>query len=213
MTVDGRITGYDGETLVIEASFPSVYLMGKRRIETCEIILNDGRTISTDQRKKIFATIRDISLWSGHDPEYLRQHLTWDFRSVDGRGPFSLSDTDVTTAREFLTYLINFCLEHDIPTRDSLLSRTDDLEAYLYDCLWHRKCAICGKPADLHHVETVGMGRDRRSITHLGMLAEALCREHHKEAHKIGQETFDQKYHIFGTKLDALLVARLQPNK
>ena len=34
MTVDGRITGYDGETLVIEASFPSVYLMGKRRIET-----------------------------------------------------------------------------------------------------------------------------------------------------------------------------------
>jgi len=213
MIIDGRITNYDGETLTIEAPFSEAYLLSRRRIETCEIVLGDGRTIRADQRKKIFATIRDISLWSGHDPEYLRQYLTWDFRSIDGRGAFSLSDTDITTAREFLTYLIDFCLLHGIPTQESLKDRTDDPEAYIYSCLWHRKCAICGRSADIHHVDTVGMGRSRGNIVHVGMVAEPLCRAHHQEAHKIGQETFDAKYHISGISLDVMLCARLMQRR
>ena len=74
-----------------------------------EVRLDDGRTISVDQRRKIFAIIRDISLWSGHEPEELRQYLEWDFCSRAMREWFSLSDCDMTTAREFIAYLISFC--------------------------------------------------------------------------------------------------------
>lgn len=34
-----------------------------------------------------------------------------------------------------------------------------------------RKCAVCGRRAELHHVDRVGMGRDRREICHIGMQA------------------------------------------
>ena len=53
-----------------------------------------------------FCIIRDISLWSGQEPEELRLYLEWDFCSRCLREWFSLSDCDMTTAREFITYLI-----------------------------------------------------------------------------------------------------------
>ena len=81
----------------------------------------------------------DIAVWSGHEPEYLRKFLTWDFRSIDGRKHFSLSDVDITTAKEFITYLIEFCFWHNVPTRETLLDRTDDISKYLYLCLEHKK--------------------------------------------------------------------------
>ena len=35
-------------------------------------------------------------------------------------------------------------------------------------------------------------------IIHEGMKVLPLCREHHTEAHQIGQLTFNDKYHISG---------------
>ncbi|MDQ4679658.1 putative HNHc nuclease, partial [Stenotrophomonas maltophilia group sp. RNC7] len=43
----------------------------KGGIVQAELRLDDGRTISADQRKKIYATIKDISLHTGHMPEEL----------------------------------------------------------------------------------------------------------------------------------------------
>ena len=64
--------------------------IAKKHIGSVEIRLNDGRTISNDQRKKVFAIIRDIAIWSGHDPEYLRSFLTWDYCMRSGQEYFSL---------------------------------------------------------------------------------------------------------------------------
>lgn len=110
----------------------------------------------------------------------------------NGIEEFSLSDCDMSTAREFISYILEFAISWGIPLSESAISRTDDIGRYLYFCIEHRVCAICGKRADLHHVDHVGMGRDRKTIIHIGMQAEALCREHHEECHSEGQRTFDE---------------------
>ena len=199
-----KIVGYDGEVLQLK---PLGYIdreLLQKQVDIIEIRLVDGREISAEQRRKIFATVRDIAAWSGHEPEYIRQFTEFDFRLQNGLEPFSLSDCDKSTAREFISYLIEFCFNHGVPTRDTLLNRTDDIGKYLYYCLEHRRCAVCNEKADIHHVTAVGMGRDREQIIHAGMEAIALCRKHHQEAHIKGQAFFNE-YHIYGIKLDKYL--------
>lgn len=205
MTIKGYIYEYDGDTLTIVAPLSDGYVLDKRQITECEIRLDDGRTISNDQRAKIYATMSDIADWTGYHRDEYKAIAKYNFIAKTGCDYFSLSDVDMTTANDFLNYLIDFCLEHDIPTLDSLLDRSPDTSRYLYSCLANRRCAICGKKSELHHSDHVGAGRNRKEIMHLGMRAEALCRIHHTECHTVGQQTFDSKHHIYGIKLDQYL--------
>ena len=148
----------------------------------------------------------------GEEPEELRLYLEWDFCSRCLREWFSLSNCDMTTAREFITYLIQFCFHWGVPTKDSLLTQTDDIGKYLYLCLENRRCAICNQPAEVHHVDRVGMGRDREAIVHIGLNAIALCRRHHEEAHRREKAMFAD-YHIYGIKLDRHLCKVLSLNQ
>lgn len=202
MNIKGYISGYDGQALTIVAPFQDDYILQKREITECEIKLDDGRTISADQRKKIYATMRDISIWSGHVPDEIKALMKYDFIARTGCDYFSLSNVDMTTANEFLNFLIEFCIEQDIPTEDRLLDRSPDIARYLYCCLTNKKCALCGKKAELHHVDAVGAGRNRKEIVHKGMHVLPLCRTHHTEFHNTGKDTFCSKYHVFGIKLD-----------
>lgn len=81
----------------------------------------------------------------------------------------------------------------------------------MYMCLEHRKCAICNKPAEVHHVDRIGIGRDREKVVHVGLRAIALCREHHNEAHIREKELFEENY-IYGIKLDEYLCRCLSLN-
>lgn len=201
MIATAQIVGYDGEVLFVKPLVAIDRELLQKQVESIEIRLTDGREISAEQRKKVFALIRDIADWCGEEPEYIRKFTSFEYRISNGIEPFSLSDCDMSTAREYITYLIDFCFFHGVPTRDTLLNRTDDINKYLYSCLAHRKCAVCNAKADVHHIDAVGMGRNRTKISHLGMEAIALCRLHHQEAHQRGQVFFD-KYHIYGIKLD-----------
>lgn len=203
-----RIIEYDGTNLVVAPNELIDRELTDKEIKMCEIRLDDGRSISAEQRHKIFAIIREISMWSGNEPEYIRMYMTWDFCCKYGCDMFSLSDVDMTTARHYISYLIDFCFRWDVPTKDTLLNRTDDIDKYLYACLYHKKCIVCNANAELHHVDHVGMGFDREQISHLGLRAEAVCRKHHIEAHNIGQHSFDEKYHIYGIRLDEKLCKR-----
>ena len=143
-------TGYIGETIAnkgfcVFVPFPDTYLLDKRQINDCEVRLNDGRTISADQRKKIYATMRDIADYTGYTPEQVKALWKYDFIAQVGCDYFSLSDVDMTTANEFLNFLIDFCLEWDIPTQDSLLERSPDISRYLYSCIANKRCAVCGQ--------------------------------------------------------------------
>nr|DAK92716.1 MAG TPA: Putative HNHc nuclease [Caudoviricetes sp.] len=205
MTTTGKIVSCEGDTLTVKLSEPLSREISRMESDTVEIRLNDGRSITAEQRRAVFATIRDISLWSGHDPEYLRAFLTWDFCWKSERDPFSLSDCPITTAREFLNYLIDFCLTWSVPTKESLSNRTDDGGRYMYYCIEHAKCAVCNMPGEVHHIDTVGAnGGNRRTIDHRGLRAVCLCRLHHTEAHQNERE-FLEKHHIEPIKLDAYL--------
>lgn len=201
MIATAKIVGYDGEVLRVKPLVAIDRELLQKQVDSIEIRLTDGREISAEQRRKIFALVRDIADWCGEEPEYIRKFTTFEYRISNGIEPFSLSNCDMSTAKEYISYLIDFCFNHCVPTRDTLLNRTDDINKYLYSCLAYRKCAVCNAKADVHHIDTVGMGRDRAEIIHLGMEAIALCGKHHQEAHTRGKAFFDE-YHIYGTKLD-----------
>ena len=214
MITAADVVGYDGRLLILRPDDDILRELIAKNVTRVEISLDDGRLISSDQRKKIFAIIGDIAKWSGHDPEYLRQMLTWDFRSAQDLPAFSLSQrdpsaADVTTARGFIDYLVDFCLFHDVPTSKPMAEYADDVDLYLYRCLEHRRCAVCGRRAEVHHVSRIGMGRDREDIVHTGLLAVALCREHHNAAHR-GEQDFFKVNHIRGIRLDEFLCQRLK---
>lgn len=165
---------------------------------TGELRIDDGRAITADQRKKIFATIADISIYTGYEPEYLRQLITYWFCCVSGEDYFSLSSCSLQIARELITFIIDFALEHGVQLSDLGINRTDDIDKYLWLCLKHKKCAVCGRTGEIHHVDTIGMGANRNTVDDSNYRKICLCRVHHSEAHNIGVKSFSGKYHVYG---------------
>lgn len=190
------------------------YYIAKQECKIADFYLRDGRTLSDEQRRKIFAIIRDIAEYSFDDPEYIRGILSWNFREQYDCDAFSLSTRrdnalSMSQARELISFLLDFCLYNGVPMRQRITDRTDDIANAMYLCLKHRKCAVCGRPADVHHIDSIGMGRDRERVIHKGLKAIALCRIHHTEAHRTGWRDFSEKYHVCGVKLDEYLCRTL----
>lgn len=202
MIAPGRITAYDGEVLTVKVPFYDIEYIKRKSVRNVEVHIEDGRCITADQRKKLYATFNDISEYTGHMPEYIKEFMKYDFIAETGHSFFSLSDVNVSTAKEFLEHVIEFCVIHGIPTKDSLLSRTPDIARYVYRCALEKKCCITGKKAELHHLDAVGMGRKRKDIIHLGMEVIPLSAELHREAHTIGKKSFCEKYHVCGVVAD-----------
>lgn len=202
--VSGKIVGYDERTeqLLIRAPYGNYDRMAKRQYETVEIGLQDGRQISPAQRALANILIREIADWCGDLPEYMRRTMKMAFISTlhenIERNLFSLSDCDMTTARGFITYLIEFIILHEVPTKEPLTKRCEDIGKLVYFCLMNKRCCITHKRAglELHHVDAVGMGRSRNEITHIGMRALPLGAQYHEEAHIMGNTEFMDKYHL-----------------
>jgi len=162
------------------------------------IRLDDGRTITSEQRKKAYATMADIAIYSGNLPEEVKEILKYYYIGSTGEKYFSLSDCSVSTAKDFISYLIDFCLEWNIPLSDTLLNRTDDIDKAVYSSLKHKRCVLCGLEGEIHHFDAIGMGRNRNSFDDSNLKKICLCRMHHTEAHAIGVKTFEEKYHVYG---------------
>ena len=165
----------------------------------------DKRRISAKQRKKAYVLISYIAAWWGYTPvEAMKEMLKLMFvgEAETLRRSFSLSDCDMTTARLFITYLIDFCLLHGVDVGEPLYQLSEDIPRYVWACLMNKRCAVCGRKAELHHVDAVGMGRNRKEICHIGMRALPLCREHHTEIHSVGQEDFLRRYFLEPVKID-----------
>jgi len=175
---------------------------------TGELRIDDGRRITADQRKKIYATLADMASHIGYLPEEWKELAKYYFIARTGSPYISFSDCSITTARNFINFILDFALEHGIPLSDLAVNRTDDINAYLYSCLMHKRCCVCGGKAEIHHEDAVGMGRRRKDIIHLGMRVMALCRKHHTEAHTIGKAAFNAKYHVYGLAADKRICER-----
>lgn len=177
----------DGTDLVV--SVPDLKLgdmFQRKKIRNAEIRFDDGRHISAEQRKKAYATIRDISDWTGYLPEEMKEILKYQHMMRTGDAYFSLSNCSMDTAREFINTILEFALENGIPLSDNAIERTDDIGRYLYYCMLHKKCAICGKDGEIHHEDAIGMGNDRTKVDDSSYKKICLCREHHTLAHSLG---------------------------
>lgn len=200
-TVKGRIIDVDEHgVMTIKARYDDWHTLTKRQYSECLIQMIDGRPLSDKQRKTCYALIRAVSDYTGMglDPtkEYMKlKFLTEDLQQTADK-IFSLSNAPMSLVCAFQRFLVKFVLDWDIPCSFPLLDFVDDVSDYLYACLLNKKCCICGQPADLHHVDHVGAGRDREEIIHEGMEALPICRGHHTIAHSIGEKAFKEKYHI-----------------
>jgi len=203
-TVKGRIVGYDekrGEVL-IRAPYSDWPVMLKRQYKECLVQMVDSRPLSDKQRKACYALIGEISEYTGEGKSPAKERLKIDFLASElgetADRIFSLSNAPMSLVCAFQRYLVRFVVDWDIPTRFSLLDMVDDVSDYIYACLIAKKCCITGQPAELHHVDRVGMGRDRTDILHEGLEALPLSRLMHTEAHTMSDKAFFDKYHLPG---------------
>ena len=211
-------------TAVIKAKIPNIEQALRRGFLKVEIILWDGRRISPEQRRKCYALLGEIAEYTDgirtaetvdEQKRLLKMEFMLKRMEATERRMFSLADCDMSTAREFITYLIDFIIANDIPTRVPLIDNCDDIAAYMYACTMHRKCAVCGKAADIHHCEgsRIGAGVDRAKVHQLGREVLPLCRVHHTELHAMPESEFITKYHLQKVKLDEVLCKRLKFKK
>lgn len=173
-------------------------MLEHKMIRKAELRLDDGRTISAEQRKKAYATIADIADYTGYLPEEQKEWLKFLHRAYTGCDYFSLSNCTMDTAREFINTILEYAIENGIPLSDEAISRTDDIGRYLYFCIMNTKCAVCGRQGEIHHEDAIGMGNDRRKYDDTNNRKICLCREHHTIAHQMGVERFRQMYKVYG---------------
>jgi hypothetical protein len=146
----------------------------------------DSRRITADQRKKIFATIKDIAEYQGELKELIRADLTSSYCEDSGQDYFSLSECSLEIARDFTNYLIEYVLENDIPLTALAIDRTEDINRYLFCCIKYEKCCICGKKAIVYKLN------DNNKM--------ALCDEHHDIARTKGLREFEKVWKVYGIK-------------
>ena len=203
MLISGQVQTNTDSAILIRAVFDKDKLavritkMGGR----CEVRLIDSRWLSAEQRKMIYATIGDIAKWYGDTKANVKTLFKGKFLDVYEEkdfGWFSLSDCSMELAFWFARYLIEFCFEWEVPSKASFLEICDDVEWQMQMALKYKKCAICRKPGEIHHVDAIGMGGNRKHIDDSGHRKICLCRGHHSEAHNIGWPEFKKLYHVKG---------------
>lgn len=165
-----------------------------------QLTFSDNRLISPEQRAKCWILINEIAKWQGertNSPEVeetMKQLAIAEHAEITGH--FSLSNCSVTVARLFIETLLTFCFENDVPFATKVWDAISNDYFAQKKCLEHRECVVCRRRAQYAHVETVGMGMNRKKIDHSKHRFMALCAAHHSEQHTIGINTFIAKYHI-----------------
>lgn len=174
---------------------------GGRFFAYLEPVLKD--TTTDLQRKHYWALIGDISEYTG-DPKWqivLRMKYLYMLVNDKKKEPsMARNAMKSSDARLLIQTIIDYALEHDIPLKKDYLSQME--EKQLFAMTMKRKCWLCGKHADIHHVDSLGAGRNRDTYQHHDKHQYmALCREHHQLVHQMGKRTFEQKYHVKGIQL------------
>ena len=119
------------------------------------------------------------------------------YQIVKGIDNKSLTQYSQTEASE----LIDAIIEYGIQNGFINVERANEYkysfnEKQAYSMALQRVCVICGKRnSDIHHVTQIGTRGNRNKISHIGMKALPLCREHHTEWHTIGGAEFNKRYH------------------
>ncbi len=156
------------------------------------------KLISPEQRKKIYAMFKDISAYTGNIPESEKENMKIEFIQNSEYEDFSLSNCSNQLARDFIEFMIRFCFENGIQLIECPVKGFDDIEKYIQMTIKYKKCAVCGLTGEIHHIDTIGMGNNRKKVDDSNHRKICLCRKHHSEAHTMGWNDFTKIYHLEG---------------
>lgn len=205
----------DGNCLSIPISKKVKQELEQKHLTPSLLYLNDQNAITELQRRKAYALIGEVAAWSGYDKTYLKDMLKDDFCFRNELPPISLMDVDRTTASEFISYLVDFCVYHNVPMRRKMTEYCDDIERYLYACLLYKQCAVCGRRGEqktlhFHHCGASRTGSKGKStdIPLVGLQGMALCWEHHHEIHCDAEQVFFDRYHVHPIVVDQRIAAQ-----
>lgn len=173
-------------------------LLTEKHIKKAEMRFDDGRSISIEQRKMAYATIKDIADYTGYLPEEQKEWLKYLYVAKTGGEYISLSNCSMDEAREFINVILEYAIENGVQLSEEAVNRTADIGKYLYFCIKHRKCAVCGASGEIHHEDAIGMGNDRKTVDDSNYRKICLCRKHHTIAHQMGVERFQKNYKVYG---------------
>ena len=166
----------------------------------------DGRKASPGQVRKARFLIQAIADYMGEHRIEAERDLKSAFVSgmykVPAEATFSLAECDRTTASRFLSFLVEFVIDNGVQLDCPIAELCDDIKRTVYVSALRKRCICCCADAEMHHVTRVGMGGDRANMNHIGMPALPLCRYHHGEAHRMGDEAFCRLNHIEPIEID-----------
>lgn len=172
----------------------------------------DERNMTIAQNGMIHGLFNDVSIHTGHAPEFVKDLLKAMFSAVKGIESFSMEDYGISQvfAGEFIEYILEFCFHNEIPFKYKEFHMHSDITRTLFLYVKYRKCFICGEHAEIHHATNlVGRGNNRKNHNHLKSKYMSLCREHHNEIHSTGLKPFMQKYHVVPIKVDSETLVNL----
>lgn len=169
--------------------------------------LADTRKARVQQRRLFFALLNDISSYFIVPQDFLKELFYTQYQFYTAGKQISLANntrSSVSDANQLLDLVIDFMFSWHVPFKKGYELLPKNAEYYQFECCRHRVCAVCGRHADIHHIDVVGIGMNRDKLDHSKRHVMALCREHHTEFHQIGAKEFSRKYHmpVNGIKLD-----------
>ena len=175
--------------------------------------LADRRKMRVRQRRLFFALINDIVQWSVMPQEYVKDMFYLQYSAYTGK-EISLADsskTSVSDVNVLIDLVIDFMFEWNVPFKEGYKQLPREEQYFIYQCCRHRRCLVCGDHADIHHLDTVGMGMNRDHVDHTKKHVMPLCRTHHENYHQLGAEKFAELYHVSvdGIKLDVETLKKL----
>ena len=168
-----------------------------------DVQVYDPYKITDKQRRKIFALVNDIEAHTGQPRDYLREMFADYVKMIEGyEERLSLASCSKQQASEIIEVIILWTFEHAIPLNYKTSDLLKEDKSFLYMTVVKRKCAICGKHAELAHRYAIGRGRNRNKMDHYGNQVLGLCSSHHREQHQIGIDSFNKKYHLENSWVD-----------
>lgn len=209
--INKRINANGKQELVIELEQPVDDFSLQRYSRNDEVKVNvelfDNRYWTQAQRNKIHAIIKDIHIQIKEDYNYeeTKERIKQTYCKVKGIEYFSFSNCSVSFARDFISFLLLLVSEQGFQLKLPGRELTEDISYYVYMCLVKRQCVVCdhkGPDCQMHHYDVVGMGVDRTEYDHTKSRLLCLCWMHHQETHLIGLDTFFNKYHVEGIRVN-----------
>lgn len=173
-----------------------------------EIRIDDDRVITAAQRGLLFALFKDIERrliadGSKASVEEIKEDLKAKYCIDHNEDYFSLSNMKLTVASDFIDYVLEFTFDNGVQLKFRTFESAKEWRNWSYLCFKYRECTICRKAnAEVHHIEAIGMGRNRNNVNHSKMPLIMVCRQHHEEVHAIGWTTFSNKYYVAGIFVD-----------